>query len=131
MPWRTNKELRKFGVTVGGAFVVLGGISRWRGHELVPLVLWAIGGALVLPGLLMPRLLAPVERGWLKFAEVLGAFNTRVILSALFYAVLTPIGIVLRAFRDPLDRKLDDRTASNWKRRTPEPISRERYEQQF
>jgi hypothetical protein len=131
MRQRTTKELRKFGVTVGGAFVVLGGISRWRGHELVPMVLWAIGAALVVPGLLMPRLLAPVERGWLRFAEVLGTFNTRVILSALFYAVLTPIGIVLRAVRDPLDRGLDDRTASNWKRRSTEPVTRERYEQQF
>ena len=131
MRQRTTKELRKFGLSVGGAFVVLGALSRWRGHQLPPIVLWTLGGALLVPGVLLPALLAPVERAWLKFAEVLGTVNTRVILSALFYAVLTPIGLVLRAVRDPLDRTLDDRTASNWKRRTAEPATRERYEQQF
>ena len=94
-------------------------------------MLWTLGGALLVPGLLMPAILAPVERAWLKFAEVLGAVNTRAILSVLFYAVLTPIGVVLRAFRDPLDRTLDDRAASNWKRRPAGPVTRERYEQQF
>jgi hypothetical protein len=130
MPQRTPKELRKFGVTVGGAFVVLGSLSWWRGHEIPPIVLWCIGGALLLPGLVFPAALAPVERAWLRLAAVLAAVNTRAILTVLYYAMMTPIGAVLRLFRDPLDRKLDA-SRSNWKPRAGEPMTRERYEQQF
>src|SRR5205085_8264278 len=83
----SQRALRKFGVTVGLAFVVLGAVSRWRGHELPPRVLWTLGVLLVVPGLVAPGLLAPVQRAWMAFAEVLGAFNTRVILGLLFYVV--------------------------------------------
>ena len=69
-------------------------ISWWRGHELPPRVLWTLGVLLVVPGLLAPAVLAPVERGWMAFAEVLGHVNTRIILTVLFYFVMTPVGFV-------------------------------------
>src|SRR5262249_29607661 len=69
------RELRRFGLTVGGMFLLLGLVSRWRGHSVPPLVLGTAGVLLVLPGLLAPRLLAPVERGWMRFAAVMGHVN--------------------------------------------------------
>ena len=89
-------------MTVGLAFVALGAVSRWRGHELPPRVLWTIGVLLVVPGLVAPALLGPVHRAWMTVAEVIGAFNTRVILGLLFYVVFTPVGVVMRLFRDPM-----------------------------
>jgi hypothetical protein len=124
-------ELRKFGVTVGIAFAVLGTISWWRGHELPPRVLWTLGGLLFVPGLLIPAALRPVHRGWMALALVLGHVNTRIILTVLYYVVMTPVGLVMRRFRDPLDRSLRDAKDSQWIKRTPEPVSPERYERQF
>ena len=127
----THRELRKFGLTVGLAFLALGGISFWRGHYLPPRVFWSAGALLVGPALVAPALLAPVQRGWMRFAEVVGNFNTRVILAVLFYAVITPVVCALRLFRDPLARSLGDARASHWIRRKLEPVDPARYQQQF
>lgn len=127
----TRAELRKFGLTVGAAFLVLGTLSWWRGHELPPRVLWGMGAALVVPALVAPDLLGPVQRGWMAAAMFLGHVNTRIILSLLFYTVITPIGFVVRLFRDPLDRSLDRPGDSRWIPRTVEPVDPARYERQF
>jgi len=127
----SKKELRKFGLTVGGAFLVLGSISWWRGHEIPPRVLWTLGTLLVIPGALFPSVLGPVQTGWMKFALVLGHFNTRIILTVLYYLVMTPVGLILRLFRDPLDRSMKDGNASQWIKREQQPVEVGRYERQF
>ena len=127
----SKAELRKFGLTVGGAFVVLGGISWWRGHELPPRVLWTLAALLIVPGAIAPAVLGPVHRVWMAFATVLGHVNTRIILTVLFYLVMTPVGLIMRLFRDPLDRSLGDRSTSQWIKREPQPVEPERYERQF
>ena len=124
-------ELRRFGLTVGGVFVALGVVSRLRGHDVAPLVLWSLGVLLVAPALIAPRVLAPVQRVWMRAAALLGEVNSRVILTILFYGVFAPIGFVMRRIRDPLDRSWRDGRTSNWIRRDREPIDRARYERQF
>jgi hypothetical protein len=124
-------DLRRFGLTVGAAFVVLGLISWARGHTVPPRVLWTLGTLLVVPGLAAPPLLGPVHCVWMRGAAVLGHVNTRVIPSLLFYLVVTPVGFRMRFFRDPLRRSLADRSASQWIRRTPQPVDRASYERQF
>ncbi|HLK13133.1 MAG TPA: SxtJ family membrane protein [Candidatus Binatia bacterium] len=131
MAARTPRELRKFGLTVGGAFLVLGTVSWWRGHVVPPRVLWTLGALLLAPGLLAPALLAPVERAWMRLAEALGWVNTRLILGVLFYVVVTPLGWVLRRFRDPLDRRLDGAGGSAWVRRPPAVADPAAYRHQF
>ena len=86
---------------------------------------------LVVPGLLVPCILAPVERAWMRFAEVMGRVNSRIILTVAYYLVVTPVGIVRRWLRDPLDRTMRDGRPSVWVQRPAEPIDRSRYRQQF
>ena len=40
-----------------------------------------------------------IARGWLAFAEVLGAVNSRILLGAIFYLFLTPIALLARLTR--------------------------------
>ena len=127
----SKAELRKFGLTVGGAFAVFGAISWWRGHVLPPRVLWTLAALLIVPGAIAPTLLGPVQRAWMAFATVLGHVNTRIILTVLFYLVLTPVGLIMRLFRDPLDRSLRDRSTSQWIKRESQPVEPGRYERQF
>lgn len=127
----SKAELRKFGLTVGTAFAVFGAISWWRGHELPPRVLWTLAGLLIIPGLIAPSILGPVQRGWMAFAMVLGHVNTRIILTVLYYLVMTPVGLIMRLFRDPLDRSLKDTRDSQWVRRESQPVDVARYERQF
>ena len=132
MPSPTPAELRRFGLTVGGIFLLLGGVSAWRGHVWPPRVFWTLGTLLVVPGLVAPRVLGPVRAGWMRFGMLLGEVNGRIILTVMFCLVFVPLGFVMRLFvRDPLDRRLQDGKASHWTKRTVEPVDRARYEQQF
>ena len=59
-------------------------------------------------GLLAPLGLLPVHRKWMRFAEVVGNFNAKVILILTYFLVFTPIRIVASVFReDPLSRKFE------------------------
>ena len=123
---------RRFGLTVGGVFLALGLVFLWRSYPTVGTIFSGFGGILFLGGLLVPRWLGPVERGWMRVAEVLGAFWTRVFLGLAYFGVFTPAGLIMRLVgKDPLDRAMGSEE-SYWKKRPPEPEpSVDRYARQF
>lgn len=109
----TPRQLRRFGLIVGGIFTLLGAVTMLRRADLGPWLL-AIGLALVALGWLAPRALLYPYRYWIALSVVLGYFVSRAILTVLFYVVLTPIATIVRLTRgDPLDRRLD-RRPSYW-----------------
>lgn len=124
-------KLRKFGLTVGIAFLVLAAIIQYRSGAMAAPVLGTLGGALVLFGLVLPQALGPVEKAWMSLAMVLSWINTRIILTVLFAIVFTPIGLVMRLFRDPLNLAFRDGRTSYWVRREAKPFDRLQYERQF
>ena len=93
----TAAQGRKFGFTVGGALVVLGGIARWRGHPTTFVVLAALGAALILMALVAPAALGPVERTWMKLAHAISKVTTPIFMGIIYYLVLTPIGVIRRS----------------------------------
>ena len=88
---------RKFGLTVGIAFLVIAAFSWWRGHTTVPMVLGALGGTLSLAGLVIPATLLPVEKAWMAFAHLLSKVTTPIFMGLVYFIVFTPFGIVRRA----------------------------------
>ena len=113
-PAQERETLRKFGITMFVCFSALGGLLLWRGKELYPYFLGVASVFLVL-GLIVPVSLRYVYRGWMKFAEGLAWFNTRLILSVVYFAVLTPIGILMRLFaEDRFDMKWKKKKDSYW-----------------
>ena len=65
--------------------------------------------ALLIIGLFIKPLAAQISKGWLKFAEVLGTFNSKLILSLTFYLFLTPIAFLFRVFtKNPLMLKTEN-----------------------
>ena len=93
---KTRTELRKFGLVLGLPLAVIGGFLLWRGSRLVGPIMFGFAVFLLVAGLLFPRLLGPVERVWMAFAEKLGVVMTHVILGLTFYLVMTPLGVLLR-----------------------------------
>ena len=92
----TVAEGRKFGFTVGGAFLVLASISVWRGHVIAPSVLATLGGLLLVGGLFVPGQLGPVYRGWMGLAKVISRFTTPIFMGIIYFLVLTPMALMRR-----------------------------------
>ncbi len=91
-------EGRRFGLLVGGAFLVLGAVSRWRGHDIAPQVFWAAGGTLAAAGLLIPGYLGPVHRWWMRVGVALSKVTTPIFMGLIYFGVFTPIGFIRRVF---------------------------------
>ena len=89
------KELRQFAGIMFVCLALLGGLFLWRGKSYFWcfFVLSAVFAGL---GLALPAALGPVRKAWMKLSAVIGWFMSRLILTVLFYLVLTPIGLVLR-----------------------------------
>src|SRR3989304_2299732 len=104
-----RRRLRRFGLTVTVGFALIGAVSAWRGHVVAPRLLWTLAGLLAVPTLLAPPALTRVGR-----ASGVGWVNPRVILTIVFYAVIAPAGLVMRLFRDPLDRRLRESRPTYW-----------------
>jgi saxitoxin biosynthesis operon SxtJ-like protein len=111
------REGRRFGLLVGGVFLLLGTLSYWRGHAIAPAVLWTLGGTLVVAGVLVPGHLGPVYRAWMSLAVLLSKITTPIIMGLIYYGLFTPMGLVRRALgRNALIRPRGD---SFWISRDP------------
>ena len=122
---RSNtKELRNFGLLVGGIFSVIG---VWpmllRGEQLR---LWAVvaGSLLIIFGSLVPTWLAPIYRGWMWVGHMLGWINTRILLGLIFYGLITPIGIVFRLLgKNTMKQTFSEGSSTYRVNRQPRPRS--------
>ena len=83
---------------------------------------WALAVAVMfaLVALAKPALLARLNRLWMKLGILLGKVVSPIALGILFYAVLTPMAVVIRLTgKDPLRLKLDPGADSYWILRKP------------
>lgn len=123
-------EGRKFALTLGGAFLVLGGVAAWRSHPSASRALLAVGLAWLGAGLVFPTHLGPVKRGWMAMALVISRVTTPVFLAIVYFLVVTPIGLGVRLFgRNPIRQKPID--GSFWRRRDPSTDRRGTMSNQF
>ena len=101
-----EKELRSFGLLVGGIFALIGVWPLVVHHREFRLWAVCVASPLILLALLAPRFLAPVQRVWMRIGHVLGWINTQIILGLSFYLIFLPIGIVMRLLgKDSMNRR--------------------------
>ncbi len=126
------RDLRKFGLLVGGVFALLALWFWFRHKPFYPYLLIPAAPLLVL-GLVWPRSLRLVYLGWMALAFLLGHVVSTVLLVLFFCLVVTPIGLLARCLgKDFLTRKWDRQAASYWlPRERSVPKSKADYEQQF
>lgn len=105
---------RSFGVVMGVVCLVLSGLGFWVGSAYWPI--WtgaaAVFGSLAL---LWPRLLSPLNRVWFWFGLALHKVVNPLVMGALFFVVITPIGLLMRlAGNRPLGLRFEPDTSSYW-----------------
>lgn len=103
----TAAEGRRFALTVGAAFLLLGALVWWRGGSTAATVLAAVGATLGVAGVVVPGFLTPVYRGWMGLAHLISRVTTPIFLGIVYFVVITPIGLLMRVFgRNPMRRVL-------------------------
>jgi hypothetical protein len=93
------RQFRNFGLLVGGIWTFIGLWPAMARGGTPRIWAVALGIALVLPALIQPGILKPVHRIWMTVGAALGWMNTRIVLSVIFFALITPIGLAMRLFR--------------------------------
>ena len=127
----TRKELRNFGLVVGGVLAAIGVFLFWKERPAGPYLLTP-GVVLVLLGLIVPSILKPLQKVWMALAVVMGFVMTRVILTVLFFCVVTPLAIASKlAGKRFLELKIDKEKTSHWNLRDDKEIDKKDYERQF
>jgi hypothetical protein len=103
---------RSFGWLFTGVFAIAGLLL----HPWV-LSLAALMAAVTLAN---PGVLAPLNRGWMRFGAVLHRVVSPVVMGILYFGLFTPMGFVMRLFGwDAMKRTWDPAAKSYWARRDP------------
>ena len=112
----TAPQGRRFGLTVGGAFLALAALFWYRNVDAATVALGGLGSALILSGLLVPTRLGPVERAWMALAHAISKVTTPIVMGAMYLLVMTPIGTLRRlAGANPLVHRPG--TSGYWRER--------------
>lgn len=129
------RELRHFGCLFLPVFcVVVGGMLFKRGLPMGAAAVWGAGALGLLVGAAAPLALKPLFVGWLYAAYPIGWLVSHVILAALYYLVMTPMGLLMRVVgRDALALRRDPKAATYWveRRKAPQGQRTERYLRQY
>jgi multisubunit Na+/H+ antiporter MnhG subunit len=112
----SHRELNQFGFIWLGFFLLVA-VGLWlKLHS--PVVSIALGAAaVVVPvvGWAVPRLMRVVYVGLSYVAWPIGFVVSHVLLGAVYYLLVTPIGLILRVARyDPMHRRFDPEVRSYW-----------------
>ena len=91
----SKKEIKSFGITIGIVLFIISGLLIYYDKDVYQLIA-ILASAFIGLGLILPILLKPIYFIWMVFAAILGWIMTRVILSLVFYLIITPIGLITK-----------------------------------
>jgi carbamoyltransferase len=127
---QSPRALRRFGVTLGIALLVFGMLLQFN-HRKAGGVLLPLGALVLLAAAFFPAALRYVYKPWMIFALLLGRIMNGIILTILFFLVITPIGLIQRLCgKRPLEVRFRSSETSYWQTRA-KPSAADNYEKQF
>jgi hypothetical protein len=110
---------RTFGYFFAVLFGGLGAYALWSGREW-GWVAAAVGVLLALAAAISPRTLNRANRAWFALGMLLARVVNPVVVGLLFFVVVTPMGLLMRAFgKRPLSLTFDPGAPTYWIERAP------------
>jgi len=110
---------RSFGLLIGGVLLLVAGLHYWKDRH--DFFVWLIIGlAFVAVALLVPHILAPLLRLWLKLGHLMSIVISPIILALMYVLAIVVTGVLIRLFgKDLLSLKLKPEAESYWIKRNP------------
>jgi len=129
--FKNRREWRNFGIGLSIILAIMATIQLIRGNSLFP-IFYLTSGIVLISGLLFPVILKPLFIPFSYIGFGLGWVITRIILSALFFLVITPIGLLSRLVRKRyLQTDIGTNETSYWKEHRAQTASKEYFEKQY
>jgi len=140
--WKPDRSvLRNFGLIALVAFGVFGALARWHVYPFAGLsapagaytaiVLWLLAAYCGFFAFAAPAAVKPIYLVLTVVTYPIGFVLSYVVMAAMYYAVITPVGLIFKIIgRDPMRRSFDPAAPTYWIRRRP-PAGARRYFRQF
>ena len=126
-----TKALRDFGFIMALAFMFITVVFYLK-HRVYLKPTIIVSFLFLGAGIFRPQILKHFYIIWMKLADILSWIMTRVILTIVFFIVLTPLGIIVKLTgRDLLDLKIDKNANSYWIKVEKKEFNVEDYHKQF
>lgn len=109
---------KSFGVVFSIVFLVVALFSLFNSKDYH---IWAliVAAIFLLLAYLAPKTLTILNKIWFKFGLLLGSIVSKIILMAVYFFTVLPIGFMMRFFgKDLLKQKLSKKAKSYWIERT-------------
>lgn len=121
-PASEKKMLRDFGLVMATAVAIVFGLAvPWFTDAALPVWPWLVAAMLAGVALTSPRGLKQLYAAWMRVGQVLNWLVSRLALALVYYAVVVPMGAVMRLVKhDPLRRRLE-REAESYRVRSSPP----------
>lgn len=112
----SRRDLAWFGAVLLLFLVVIGGVvGRALHSDVTRNVVWGAGAVLALTYYAVPPLRRPMFVGWMYAAYPIGWVVSHVLLGLVYFGVVTPIGLLMRAVgHDPMARRFDRSAPTYW-----------------
>ena len=114
---KSQSSNRSFGILFFVVFLIL---SLWplkNGNNLNLYFLITSGIFLIL-GAINSKLLTPLNKTWIKFGEILGLIIAPIVMSLVYFVILTPVSLIVRLFgKDLLGLKFKKENETYWIKR--------------
>lgn len=128
----SRRDLFIFGAGLA-TFTVLVGVGAYFRSDspFLAWTLWTTGTALTVVYFAIPPTRLWIYLGWVYAAYPIGWTVSHAALAVVFYAVMTPTGLLMRLLgNDPMKRRFDSTLDTYWEAWEP-PDDTERYFRQF
>jgi len=131
--WKpSEKDLRKFGVTLIVGFALIGALVGWRKSWEAASWIWGVSAGIGLLALFLPAASKPFYLLWMGIAFIMGTIISTVILILIFYLIITPVGILMRVLgRDSLHLKKASFKSGTYWHSHPEKFDKTYYQRLF
>ena len=114
---KSQSSNKSFGLLFFVVFLILGLWPLKNGDSLNFYFIIASVVFLIL-GLLNSKLLTPLNKSWIKLGEILGIIIAPIVMALVYFAILTPVSIVVRVFgKDLLGLKFLKKKDTYWIKR--------------
>ena len=114
---KSQSSNKSFGLLFFVVFLIIG-LWPLKNGESLNYYFIIVSVVFLILGLLNSKLLSPLNKSWIKLGEILGIIIAPIVMALVYFAILTPISIIVRVFgKDLLGLKFFKEKETYWIKR--------------